>query len=469
MHCAACSARVEKAIRGVEGVSDCSVNLLTGIAAVEGTATDEAIFIAVENAGYGARREASGAQKTGAEADPLADKATPFLLRRFLSSLAFLLLLLYLSMGHAMWGFPLPAFLTDRPLAQGLLQLALCAVVMLINNRFFVSGVKGLLHGAPNMDTLVSLGSLASFGYSVYALFAMAASETPHAYLHALYFESAAMILALITLGKMLEARAKGKTTDALRSLLCLTPSTATVLRDGKEECIPVGEIVRGDVFLVRPGESIPADGLVIEGHSAIDESALTGESIPSEKSVGDTVSAATINTSGYLRCEAMRVGEDTTISEIIRMVSDASATKAPIAKIADKVAGFFVPLVMAVAVLVFAIWLLCGADVAFALARAVSVLVISCPCALGLATPVAIMVGSGKAAKSGILFKTAASLERAGQTEIVALDKTGTLTRGEPEVTDVLGEDALLRLAYSLEQKSEHPLARAIVKKAQF
>ena len=468
MSCAACSARVEKAVQGVEGVDSCSVNLLTNSMSIEGVASEEAIVAAVRQAGYDASKKQGRVHGGGKEEDLLADRETPVLFKRFVSSIVFLLLLMYLSMGHVMWGFPLPAYLQSRPMAIGVMQLLLAAVVMVINRKFFVNGVKGLLHRAPNMDTLVSLGSAASFGYSVYALIAMALSDQPHAYLHELYFESAAMILALITLGKMLEARSKGKTTDALKSLMRLTPQTATLLRDGVEAVVSVDEVRCGDCFAVRPGERIPVDGVVIEGHSAVDESALTGESIPVEKSKGDTVSAATVNTSGYLRCEALRVGEDTTLSQIIKMVSDAAATKAPIAKIADRVSGIFVPIVIAIAAVVLAIWLLCGAEIGFAIGRAISVLVISCPCALGLATPVAIMVGNGKGAKNGILFKTAAALEMTGKVETVALDKTGTITKGEPEVTDVLGEETLLRAAYSLEIKSEHPIAQAIVKHAE-
>ena len=468
MSCAACSARVEKAVLAVHGVTSCSVNLLTGSMAIEGTATDDAILSAVKQAGYGASPKNQNAGGNAASADELTDKETPLLLRRFVSSLVFLLLLMYVSMGHVMWGFPLPAFLGDHPLILGTVQLILSAIVMVINKRFFINGVAGVIHRSPNMDTLVSLGSAASFGYSVYVLIAMLTADTPHALLHDLYFESAAMILVLITLGKMLEARSKGKTTDALKSLMRLAPKTATVIRDGKEMRISVDEVRLDDLFAVRPGESIPVDGIVVEGHSAVDESALTGESIPVEKTAGDSVSGATINTSGYMKCKATRVGKDTTLAQIIQMVSDAAATKAPIAKIADKVSGIFVPVVMAIALVVMTVWLLCGATLGFALARAVSVLVISCPCALGLATPVAIMVGSGKGARNGILFKTATSLEVAGKVQIVALDKTGTITKGEPEVTDVLGEEELLRVAYSLERKSEHPLAKAIVKKAE-
>lgn len=467
MSCAACSARVEKAVLGVEGVKSCSVSLLTNSMGVEGTASENAIVEAVKNAGYGASKKGSE-KKSASAADELVDRDTPILVKRLISSLAFLLLLMYVSMGHVMWGFPLPAFFDGNPVAIGVVELILSAIVMVINQKFFINGVKGLIHRSPNMDTLVSLGSAASFGYSVYALLAMTVAEHPEHLLHEFYFESAAMILALITLGKMLEARSKGKTTDALRSLMKLAPKTATVIRDGAEVSVNIEEVRRGDVFIVKPGESVPVDGVILDGHSAIDESALTGESIPVEKNVGDRVSAATINRSGFIRCEALRVGEDTTISQIIKMVSDAAATKAPIAKIADKVSGIFVPVVIAIAAVVLVIWLLLGESVGFALARAISVLVISCPCALGLATPVAIMVGNGMGAKHGILFKTASSLEAAGRTQIVALDKTGTVTKGEPEVTDIIGSDELLSLAYSLEKKSEHPLGRAIVKRAE-
>ncbi len=465
MSCAACSASVEKAVLGVEGVTACSVSLLTNSMSVEGTADEDSIISAVERAGYGATKKENSQQSADSRSDILADKETPALVRRLVASLAFLILLMYVSMGHTMWGFPLPAFLESNPVAVAVLQMILSAVVAVINRKFFINGFKGLIRRTPNMDTLVALGSGASFIYSVYTLIAMTVSATPASLLHDLYFESAAMILALITLGKMLEARSKGKTTNALKSLMNLAPKTATVIRNGKEISIAVDGVKKGDVFAVRPGESIPVDGVVIEGSSAVDESALTGESIPAEKTVGDTVSGATINRSGYIRCQATRVGEDTTLSQIIRMVSDAAATKAPIAKIADKVSGIFVPIVMAIAVVVFAVWLILGESVGFALTRAISVLVISCPCALGLATPVAIMVGNGKGAKNAILFKTAASLEQTGKTKIVALDKTGTITKGEPEVTDVYGSDELLQIAYSLEIKSEHPLATAIVK----
>ena len=475
MSCAACSARVEKAVSGVEGVSSCSVNLLTNSMGVEGSASPEAIIAAVEAAGYGASRKgAAKASSPAAEEDALRDRDTPVLKRRLLSSLGFLLVLMYISMGHTMWGFPLPAFLDGNPVALGLMELLLAATVMLINKKFFTSGFRGLLHGAPNMDTLVALGSGVSFAYSTVALFAMTAAVQrgdaagAHALLHDLYFESAAMILTLITVGKMLEARSKGKTTDALKSLMRLAPQTACVERGGKEVSVPIDEVVRGDVFLVRPGESIPVDGVVLSGVSSVNEAALTGESIPVDKAAGDRVSAATVNQSGFLRCEAERVGEDTTLSKIIKMVGDAAATKAPIAKLADRVSGVFVPAVIAVALVTFAIWLLLGKAFGYALSRAIAVLVISCPCALGLATPVAIMVGNGVGAKNGILFKTAVSLEEAGKAQIVVLDKTGTVTNGEPVVTDLLpaggvsGEE-LLAAALSLEKKSEHPLARAV------
>lgn len=468
MSCAACSARVEKAVLAVEGVTACSVSLLTNSMGVEGTASASAIVEAVEKAGYGASPKASEKKAAIADEDALADKETPALLRRLFASLAFLVLLMYVSMGHTMWNFPLPAFFENNPIAVGIAQLLLAAAVMVINQKFFINGVKGLLHRAPNMDTLVAMGSAASFGYSVYALLAMTVADQPAHYLHELYFESAAMILALITLGKMLEARSKGKTTSALKSLMKLAPKTATILRDGAEVCIHVDQVKRGDIFLVRAGESVPTDGVILEGHGALDESALTGESIPVDKAAGDGVSAATVNLSGFLKCEATRVGEDTTLSQIIKMVSDAAATKAPIAKLADKVSGIFVPVVFSIATLVLVIWLALGERVGFALARAISVLVISCPCALGLATPVAIMVGSGAGAKNGILFKTAASLEAVGRTEIVVLDKTGTITRGKPAVTDLcpcgVTEDRLLTHAYALEIKSGHPLAKAIV-----
>ena len=461
MRCAACSARVERAVSSLPGVSACSVNLLTGTLAVEGTASEEAILAAVRQAGYGAEKGQTSARESATPAD----REARLLFRRFLFSLVLLLPLMYLSMGHTMLGLPLPSLLAGSPLAIGLAQMLLSAAALFTNRIFFINGARGLWHRAPNMDTLVSLGALASFGYSVFSLMATAVTGPA---LHGLYFESAAMILTLISLGKLLEARSRGKTTDALRSLMRLAPRVATVLRDGREVTVPVDEVKRGDLFAVRPGESIPVDGVVIEGHSAVDEAALTGESLPVDKTEGDAVSAATVNTSGYLVCRAERVGEDTTLSQIIKMVSDAAATKAPIAKLADRVSGVFVPVVMALSALVLLIWLACGETVGFSLTRAVSVLVISCPCALGLATPVAIMVGSGKGAKSGILFKTAAALETAGRCEIVALDKTGTITRGEPEVTDLLGDPSLLLTAYSLEVKSEHPLARAIVRRAE-
>ncbi len=463
MSCAACSARVEKAVLEVEGVTDCSVNLLTNSMCVEGTAEEASIIQAVVAAGYGASKK--GAAKQEKNADALADKETPKLLARLISSLGFLLLLMYVSMGHTMWDFPLPSFFENNPIAIGILQLLLSGIVLVINQKFFINGFKGIIHHSPNMDTLVALGSAASFGYSVYSLFAMTVSEHPEHLLHEFYFESAAMILALITLGKMLEARSKGKTTSALKALMDLTPQTATVIRSGVETTIPIDEVQKGDIFIVRPGESVPVDGRIIEGHSAFDESALTGESIPVEKQVGDSVSSATINRTGFVKCEATRVGEDTTIAQIIKTVSDASGSKAPIAKIADKVSGVFVPIVISIAVVVLVIWLLLGESIGFSLGRAISVLVISCPCALGLATPVAIMVGSGIGARHGILFKTATTLENAGRTEIVALDKTGTITKGTPEVTDIIGDDELLSVSYSLEVKSEHPLARAIVK----
>ena len=471
MSCAACSARVEKAVMGVEGVTSCSVSLLTNSMGVEGTASESAIVAAVQSAGYGASKKGN-TPKAAQSDDALADRETPKLFKRLIASLAFLLALMYVSMGHVMWGFPLPAFFAGNPIAIALAELLLAAIVMVINQRFFINGIKGILNRAPNMDTLVSLGSAASFIYSVYALFAMTAAEHPEHYLHELYFESAAMILALITLGKMLEARSKGKTTDALKSLMKLAPKTATVIRGGKEESVPLESVRKGEIFIVRPGESVPVDGVIIEGHSALDESALTGESIPVDKSAGESVSAGSLNTSGFLKCEATRVGEDTTLSQIIKMVSDAAATKAPIAKIADKVSGIFVPVVIGIALVTLSVWLIMGKDAGFALERAISVLVISCPCALGLATPVAIMVGSGMGAKNGILFKSAVALETAGRVQIVALDKTGTITKGAPEVTDIehfgaSGEE-LLALAYSLEAKSEHPLAKAIVKKAE-
>ena len=480
MSCAACSARVEKAVSAVPGVTSCSVSLLTNSMGVEGTASAEAVVSAVQAAGYGASlKGASCAPTAAAQEDALADRETPALKRRLIASLGFLLALMYVSMGHMMWGWPLPTCLANNHVAMGLLQMLLTIAVMVINQKFFINGFRSLLHGAPNMDTLVALGAAASFGYSTYALFAMTGAQVRGdaaavmQYMHEFYFESAAMILALITVGKMLEARSKGKTTDALRSLMKLAPQTATLVRGGQEIAVPIAQVRRGDVFVVRPGESIPVDGVVLEGESAVNESALTGESIPVDKAVGDSVSAATTNQSGFLRCEATRVGEDTTLSQIIRMVSDAAATKAPIAKVADRVSGVFVPAVIALAILTTAVWLLCGQSIGFALARGISVLVISCPCALGLATPVAIMVGNGLGAKNGILFKTAVSLEETGKTEIVALDKTGTITQGEPRVTDVLPAEgmtqgALLSLAAALEQRSEHPLARAVMMRAE-
>ena len=480
MSCAACSARVEKAVSAVPGVTSCSVSLLTNSMGVEGTASAEAVVSAVQAAGYGASlKGAPSAPTAAAQEDALADRETPALKRRLIASLGFLLALMYVSMGHMMWGWPLPACLADNHVAMGLLQMLLTIAVMVINQKFFINGFRSLLHGAPNMDTLVALGAAASFGYSTYALFAMTGAQVRGdvvavmQYMHEFYFESAAMILALITVGKMLEARSKGKTTDALRSLMKLAPQTATLVRGGQELSVPIAQVRRGDVFVVRPGESIPVDGVVLEGESAVNESALTGESIPVDKAVGDSVSAATTNQSGFLRCEATRVGEDTTLSQIIKMVSDAAATKAPIAKVADRVSGVFVPTVIALAILTTAVWLLCGQSIGFALARGISVLVISCPCALGLATPVAIMVGNGLGAKNGILFKTAVSLEETGKTEIVALDKTGTITQGEPRVTDVLPAEgmtqgALLSLAAALEQRSEHPLARAVMMRAE-
>ena len=475
MSCAACSARVEKAVKAVPGVTSCSVSLLTNSMGVEGTASASAIVKAVQEAGYGASPKAAAAETTSAELDALADHETPRLKKRLIASLVFLAVLMYFSMGHMMWGWPLPHWFDGNHVAMGLVQLLLAGIVMVINQKFFISGFKGLLHRAPNMDTLVALGSSASFLWSTYALFAMTRAQVDgndalvmH-YMMELYFESAAMILTLITVGKMLEARSKGKTTDALKSLMKLAPQTATLLREGAEVTVPIAQVKKGDLFVVRPGENIPVDGLVLEGSSAVNESALTGESIPVDKAVGDKVSAATTNQSGFLKCEATRVGEDTTLAQIIRMVSDAAATKAPIAKIADTVSGFFVPAVISISVLTTLVWLLLGREFGYALARGISVLVISCPCALGLATPVAIMVGNGLGARNGILFKTAASLEAAGRTQIVALDKTGTITSGEPRVTDILpaggvSESELLTLAASLEQKSEHPLAKAVL-----
>ena len=482
MSCAACSARVEKAVKKVPGVTSCSVSLLTNSMGVEGTASPAAILSAVQEAGYGASPKnvsASKASGASADLDALADHETPKLKRRLIASLGFLLVLMYFSMGHMMWGWPLPHWFDGNHVAMGLVQLLLAGIVMVINQKFFINGFKGLIHGAPNMDTLVALGSMASFVWSTYALFAMTRAqvdgndELVMHYMMEFYFESAAMILTLITVGKMLEARSKGKTTDALKSLMKLAPKTATLVRDGAEVTVAIADVQKGDVFVVRPGENIPVDGVVLEGTSAVNESALTGESIPVDKAVGDKVSAATTNQSGFLRCEATRVGEDTTLAQIIKMVSDAAATKAPIAKIADTVSGFFVPAVISIAVLTTIVWLLLGHELGYALARGISVLVISCPCALGLATPVAIMVGNGLGAKNGILFKTAASLEAAGRTQIVALDKTGTITEGAPRVTDLLPaegvtETELLTLAAALESRSEHPLAKAVLADAE-
>lgn len=482
MSCAACSARVEKAVKKVPGVTSCSVSLLTNSMGVEGTASPAAILSAVQEAGYGAspkNASASKASDASTDLDALADRETPKLKRRLIASLGFLLVLMYFSMGHMMWGWPLPHWFDGNHVAMGLVQLLLAGIVMVINQKFFINGFKGLIHGAPNMDTLVALGSMASFVWSTYALFAMTRAqvdgndELVMHYMMEFYFESAAMILTLITVGKMLEARSKGKTTDALKSLMKLAPKTATLVRDGAEVTVAIADVQKGDVFVVRPGENIPVDGVVLEGTSAVNESALTGESIPVDKAVGDRVSAATTNQSGFLRCEATRVGEDTTLAQIIKMVSDAAATKAPIAKIADTVSGFFVPAVISIAVVTTIVWLLLGHELGYALARGISVLVISCPCALGLATPVAIMVGNGLGAKSGILFKTAASLEAAGRTQIVALDKTGTITEGAPRVTDLLPaegvtETELLTLAAALESRSEHPLAKAVLADAE-
>ena len=495
MSCAACSARVEKAVSKVDGVTSCSVSLLTNSMGVEGSATDAQIVEAVEQAGYGASPKGTATESDNDKAnnsleqlkaaqDALVDRETPKLRNRLIASLIFLVVLMYFSMGHMMWGWPLPEFFNGNHVAMGLLQLLLTVAVMVINQKFFISGFKGLIHGAPNMDTLVALGSAASFGYSVYALFAMTAAQVNGdmdavmSYMHEFYFESAAMILALITVGKMLEAHSKGKTTDALKSLMQLAPKTATVVRDGVEQEISVDAVKKGDIFVVRPGENIPVDGEIIDGTTAVNESALTGESIPVDKQPKDAVSAATVNQSGFIKCRATRVGEDTTLSQIIQMVSDAAATKAPIAKIADRVSGVFVPAVITIAIITIIAWLIAGETVGFALARGISVLVISCPCALGLATPVAIMVGNGKGAKSGILFKTAASLEATGRTQIVALDKTGTITSGEPKVTDIVPDEtffeetgnhagALLAIAASVEAKSEHPLAKAIMERA--
>ena len=483
MSCAACSSRVEKAVSKVPGVTSCSVSLLTNSMGVEGTASEQEIIKAVTDAGYGASKKGEGAAKTQSQAAPtgedmLKDRETPVLKRRLIASLGFLIVLMYFSMGHMMWGWPVPGFMKDNHVMMGLLQMLLTIAVMVINQKFFISGFKGLIHRAPNMDTLVALGSGASFVYSTYALFAMTDAQVRGdmdavmSYMHEFYFESAAMILALITVGKMLEARSKGKTTDALKGLMKLAPKTVVVIRDGKEVQVSIEQVQKGDIFVVKPGENIPVDGEVLEGSSAVNESALTGESIPVDKAAGDKVSAATVNQSGYLKCRATRVGEDTTLSQIIQMVSDAAATKAPIAKIADRVSGVFVPTVITIAVITTVVWLIAGQSIGFALSRGIAVLVISCPCALGLATPVAIMVGNGMGAKNGIMFKTAVSLEETGKMEIVALDKTGTITSGEPKVTDIIPaagvtEDTLLRYAYALENKSEHPLARAVLEKA--
>ena len=477
MSCAACSSRVEKAVSKVEGVQSCSVSLLTNSMGVEGSASDESIIAAVEKAGYGAS-VAGAEKKQSAETDQLKDKDTPVLMHRLIASVGFLAVLMYISMGHMMLGWPLPNFFTDNHIAMGLVQLLLCVIIMVINQKFFINGFKGLIHRSPNMDTLVALGSGASFVYSVYALFAMTDAqvkgnaELVMSYMHEFYFESAAMILTLITVGKMLEAHSKGKTTNALKALLNLAPKKATLLIDGKETEVTVDKVKKGDVFVVRPGESIPVDAEITDGSTAVGESALTGESIPVDKTLGDSVSAGTINKSGFIKCSATAVGEDTALSQIIKMVSDAAATKAPVAKIADKVSGVFVPAVIVIALITIAVWLLCGQTVGYALARGISVLVISCPCALGLATPVAIMVGNGMGARKGILFKTAASLEEAGKTQIAVLDKTGTITKGEPKVTDIIPfeitENELLKYAYSIEVKSEHPLAKAIIVKAE-
>lgn len=483
MSCAACSARVEKAVSKVPGVTSCSVSLLTNSMGVEGTASEQEIIKAVADAGYGASKKGEGAAKTqsssvSAGEDMLKDRTTPALKKRLIASLGFLIVLMYFSMGHMMWGWPVPGFMKDNHVMMGLLQMLLTITVMVINQKFFISGFKGLIHRAPNMDTLVALGSGASFVYSTYALFAMTDAQmhgdmdAVMSYMHDFYFESAAMILALITVGKMLEARSKGKTTDALKGLMKLAPKTAVVIRAGKEVQVSIEQVQKGDCFVVKPGENIPVDGEVIEGNSAVNESALTGESIPVDKAVGDKVSAATVNQSGYLKCRATRVGEDTTLSQIIQMVSDAAATKAPIAKIADRVSGVFVPTVITIAVITIIVWLIAGQSIGFALSRGIAVLVISCPCALGLATPVAIMVGNGMGARNGIMFKTAVSLEETGKMQIVALDKTGTITSGEPKVTDIIPaagvtEEVLLKYAYALENKSEHPLARAILEKA--
>ncbi|HIZ13268.1 MAG TPA: heavy metal translocating P-type ATPase [Candidatus Mediterraneibacter stercorigallinarum] len=486
MSCAACSARVEKAVSKVPGVTSCSVSLLTNSMGVEGTAAPEAVIAAVEEAGYGAAQKGAweeGGSRASVSAaaaeDSLKDRETPKMKKRLTASLCFLLPLMYFSMGHMMWNWPVPSFLEGNHVAMGLIQLLLTTAVMVINQKFFISGFKGLIHRAPNMDTLVALGAGASYGYSLYALFAMTDAQMRGdmagvmSYMHEFYFESAAMILTLITVGKMLEARSKGKTTDALKSLMKLAPKTATVVKNGVEETVSIEQVRKGDIFVVRPGENIPVDGIILEGHSAVNESALTGESIPVDKEAGDAVSAATVNQSGFLRCEATRVGEDTTLSQIIQMVSDAAATKAPIAKVADRVSGVFVPAVISIALVTVIVWMIAGQTIGFALARGISVLVISCPCALGLATPVAIMVGNGMGAKNGIMFKTAVSLEETGKTQIVALDKTGTITSGEPKVTDIIPaasvtESELLAYACALEKKSEHPLARAIIARAE-
>ena len=481
MSCAACSARVEKAVSKVPGVTSCSVSLLTNSMGVEGTASSDEIIRAIQDAGYGASLKGASGQQISASAaeEALEDHETPVLKRRLIASIGFLLVLMYFSMGHMMWGWPLPAWFDGNHVAMGLVQLLLAGIIMVINQKFFISGFKSLWHRAPNMDTLVALGSMASFVWSVYALFAMTRAQVDGDsaavmnYMMEFYFESAAMILTLITVGKMLEARSKGKTTDALKGLMKLAPKTAVVVRDGQEATVPIEQVRKGDIFVVRPGENIPVDGVILEGNSAVNESALTGESIPVDKNPGDAVSAATVNQSGFIRCEATRVGEDTTLSQIIKMVSDAAATKAPIAKIADRVSGVFVPAVISIAIVTTIIWLLVGRPFGFALARGISVLVISCPCALGLATPVAIMVGNGMGAKNGILFKTAVSLEEAGKIQIVALDKTGTITKGEPQVTDLvpaegISEKELLTYAYALEKKSEHPLAKAILARAE-
>ena len=481
MSCAACSARVEKAVSKVPGVTSCSVSLLTNSMGVEGTASSDEIIRAVQDAGYGASLKGASGQQISASVaeEALEDHETPVLKRRLIASIGFLLVLMYFSMGHMMWGWPLPAWFDGNHVAMGLVQLLLAGIIMVINQKFFISGFKSLWHRAPNMDTLVALGSMASFVWSVYALFAMTRAQVDGDsaavmnYMMEFYFESAAMILTLITVGKMLEARSKGKTTDALKGLMKLAPKTAVVVRDGQEATVPIEQVRKGDIFVVRPGENIPVDGVILEGNSAVNESALTGESIPVDKNPGDAVSAATVNQSGFIRCEATRVGEDTTLSQIIKMVSDAAATKAPIAKIADRVSGVFVPAVISIAIVTTVIWLLVGRPFGFALARGISVLVISCPCALGLATPVAIMVGNGMGAKNGILFKTAVSLEEAGKIQIVALDKTGTITKGEPQVTDLvpaegISEKELLTYAYALEKKSEHPLAKAILARAE-